>query len=135
MTQTKFRAWDKRFLEMTHWDKLRSEPLYILDTDNSKVFMQYTGLLDKNGKEIYVGDLLKISMGGDIQNNPYEVENMWDIRIGMENADPYMRIDQETEIIGNIYQNPDMLKTNQQEDTATQEALDDLQRDHLRNNK
>lgn len=53
MREIKFRAWDKRFLEMTTWDKLRSEPMYVLDTDSAKIFQQFTGLVDKTDKEIY----------------------------------------------------------------------------------
>lgn len=71
--------------------------------------MQFTGLKDKTGKEIYEGDVLRISMQGDTQTNPFVVENLWDLRIGMENGDPYVRIDNAVEIIGNIYENPELL--------------------------
>lgn len=65
------------------------------------IFLQYTGLKDKNGKEIYEGDVLR----GGVYSH-YEVE--WDAdqcgwNIGNHVQHFY-------EIIGNIYQNPELLK-------------------------
>jgi len=80
-----------------------------IEERNGLVVMQFTGLKDCNGKDVYEGDVLRISMQKDIQVNPFIVENLWDLRIGMESQDPYMRIDREVEIIGNIHENPELL--------------------------
>ena len=74
-------------------------------------WMQFTGLLDKNGKEIYEGDILKSTyLGGNIEriiweNGGFKVlwgKNSWERLYGdfVKNS----------EIIGNIYENPELLQ-------------------------
>lgn len=82
------------------------------------ILMQYTGLKDKNGKEIYEGDIIQ-----------YE-QQWWDI--GMHNIGMHKEVvswnsdssyahfaagdwsvePEEVEIIGNIYENPELLTNN-----------------------
>lgn len=66
--------------------------------------MQFTGLLDKNGKEIYEGDIIQV-FTRELKEPAYVVT----IRDMME--DKFLGVGHgEGEIIGNIYSNPDLIK-------------------------
>lgn len=71
------------------------------------VIMQFTGLLDKNEKEIYEGDILK-TRGGVILKVEWDIMSAgFCIHNGYKFYKDYM--EQDTEIIGNIYKNPKLL--------------------------
>lgn len=67
------------------------------------IVMQYTGLKDKNDKEIYEGDILPMSKGYAV------VEFKYGMFYLANNSLNHYVSDQTKEVIGNIYENPKLL--------------------------
>lgn len=117
----KFRAWDVENNEMIDGDSLAFEeyqPLaYLLQDSEYMKFMEYTGLKDSNGKYIYEGDIVKDEKGNLAYIEFLQQEMGYviiykdhDERLGHRNSGGEYAYDAGLEIVGNIYQNPDLLK-------------------------
>lgn len=108
----KFRAWYEPEHSMLDWGFLQTELNHydkpFEDTPDYKV-MQYTGLTDKNGTDIYEGDI--INPNHEIKTRHYRYKEVkWAesrYRIGFNIGETN---NNECEVIGNIYENPDLLK-------------------------
>lgn len=103
MREIKFRAWDgKEMIES--FDRT-----YDWENRENFTLMQFTGLKDKNGKEIYEGDIVQISVGrpGITEKKIAKIVE-WRNEISQFKPD-FMRKGTAV-IIGNIYQNPELLK-------------------------
>lgn len=108
----KFRAWDKERNVMLPDSEITRDTNGVWEiwdeNDNSKddnfVLMQFTGLLDKKGKEIYEGDI--ITKKYEYCEYPRTLEVKWDDYGGF--AELYCA--NEIEVIGNIYEHENLLK-------------------------
>ena len=118
MRDIKFKAWlkdDKRIVEVEEIHFRHQLIEYYdgnyddcwLEKDFDKIeLMQYTGLKDKNGKEIYEGDIVKYQKFG---LNEYMIIKYLS-RFAVFNICDLNK--QDYEVIGNVYQHPELLEEN-----------------------
>lgn len=109
MREIKFRTWDKyrgeRGLMLTNHN-FKSIARFGLADNENLIWMQYTGLKDKNGKEIYEGDVNQD--GGLLFWHSDSCSFCWDYpEIEMMEIDGTEK--EWCEVIGNIYENPELL--------------------------
>ncbi len=117
--EIKFRAWSKATEKMMDWDFIKSHGNLnkLLCLGHVEV-MQFTGLTDKNGKEIYEGDNLKLIADNGQSYGNYEVKQDLSSEYGIDfylkrhdltfNWGRLSRIKElmwNCEVIGNIFEN------------------------------
>jgi len=128
MKVLKFRAWDLIENRMLQWGDIMNLPAWEIfpGTPDAFIVMQYTGLKDMNGKEIYEGDIIDIHqtvngcnlfvivwsdigfsarylIDGEISREyEYGIEELLDVYIG--------KYEKSVEVVGNIYENHELLE-------------------------
>lgn len=126
MREIKFRAWvkeKKAIFEVISIDYVTKKVTYLLervghllnirhDKFNDIGLMQYTGLKDKNNKEIYEGDILFESFGERnhkvvFENGSFRAEFKGDFE--EYSFDLIDVVAQGYEVVGNIYENPELI--------------------------
>lgn len=128
--EVKFKIWDKKLHVM--WEPISLEKLlrYLIfqncpnadayealkDHFEKMVWLESTGLCDKNGKEIFEGDILRVGqIGQEIKSSNPLIEVVWDDedatfreRKGTGSAISYFN--KRSVVVGNFYENPELLK-------------------------
>lgn len=132
--QVKYRVFDKQYgmFQVAHIDFINGEVHYLPDYDNINKCMidereieyrvttlsdllEYTGIRDRHGKEIYEGDIIRFSRGYK-EIKCVDVMEIGDIITGfwIYHSEEFSNdnVDTDTiEVIGNIYQNPELLNS------------------------
>ena len=120
MREIKFRAWDKANNEMfivrtLEWDRTIKPAL----PSNVTAIMQFTGLRDKNGKEIFEGDIVLVN-----EALKYTVEwkdslaGWYPFSAPAEGGYEWDNVDlkyEKVEIIGNVHEHPHLLASPEKE--------------------
>jgi hypothetical protein len=114
--EIKFRLWDRNRKKMIFGptDDNPNASWVLAAASLSKCEpMQFTGLKDKNGKEIYSGDIVSLSKDTWFAKRPMiEAVEITNYKIKPFEADvnPWHIPSEEWEVIGNIHENPELLK-------------------------
>ncbi len=116
--EIKFRSYDKKRKKIKFFDLeeiyadcyhnvgfLKNAP-HQHENDEWEQFelMQFTGLKDKNGKEIFEGDILS--------HKYYSMPVVCEFVDGSFIFDDISKYDKSLEVIGNIYENPELINKN-----------------------
>ena len=143
MRKIKFRAWDKESQKIYYVVTLDTESVYgkcevpIIRVKTGKMLdeyqpeyktvydytlMQYTGLKDKNGKEIYEGDIVENTTQTVYLGDKFEV--VWNknyagyqlMSNGFTSNIPLIQNFMSYKVIGNIFENPELIQQQDQEE-------------------
>ena len=124
--EIKFRAWDEVSEKMLNWNDFLDTNMkntFLAPESTGLILMQYTGLHDKNGKEIYEGDIVLLAcyhykepvFDGEFEVIYDEINGMW-LLVDLEDKENVYTFENirgyyltELEKIGNIYDNPEVL--------------------------
>jgi uncharacterized phage protein (TIGR01671 family) len=131
--EIKFRGWHTKAKKMFSAEEMAADQLTLLPTGAfinvnslnvrlSEIYppdkfvpLQFTGHKDENGKEIYEGDVVRAEVEQTIGENAIAIgtvewcyDNHWSIDFGSESLELNAPI--EIEVIGNIYENPELVQ-------------------------
>jgi uncharacterized phage protein (TIGR01671 family) len=115
--ELKFRAWDTTYRITLYSDSSSISYIFALAKKDNFTVLQYTGLKDKNGVEIYEGDIIQLE-GSPISYSIEWDRYQWAINAhGALGYDPDWNIQpfnhcvyERAIVVGNIFENSDLLK-------------------------
>ena len=108
MRDIKFRAWSKEKKEMIYFGIYDTDEGYLIQKQiflDCLPIMQYTGLHDRRGKDIYFGDIVTSPITG---NHKMVVNEVW-VAHKIIDIDKCNDTISGVLIIGNIYESPEVL--------------------------
>ncbi len=116
MREIKFRSWNERMKQMYYGEEVclilnrdtncYEGIVYYCKEDEREEIMQFTGLKDKNGVEIYEGDIVKWFNGDNLVVHWNDTHPRF-----MLGKDAMTRGDAMGSVVmGNIYENPELLE-------------------------
>ncbi len=111
MRELKFRVWVDDYMDYLDLNDFAFRE-YIISSD--VIILQYTGLKDRLGQEVYEGDLLKMSTPGKLNDSFYKIifENgcflLQDTKFPLTKVVFSSML--ENKVVGNIYENPKLLQ-------------------------
>ena len=111
MREIRFRVWDKRYKKysdpftLEDLNETAKLGLYRDGEEEDYIVEQYTGLLDKNGVEIYEGDICDWCSGRVIDYVELKDNDGWKMR-DLYNINWW----EDAKVIGNIHENPELLE-------------------------
>ena len=120
MRDIKFRSWNKVNKTMYDNSIYNCKDSFDMQLKHPQIYevMQYIGLEDKNGRKIYEGDIITITLDtGNVITGSVGMNNgQWSIKY----YDRYYSLvsiwyDMQPEVIGNIYENSELLERNEDE--------------------
>jgi hypothetical protein len=107
MRVIKFRAWDKedKVIDYDQCVSQSDDDVYLngIFNDDNFIYQQFTGLKDKNRKEIYEGDFVK--RGERLFEVVWSDGGYFEIKDG-----EYLWELNDLVVVGNIFENPELLK-------------------------
>lgn len=120
MREIKFRIYNKEMNHMMHWFLLKDMQWTLKETfqNESEDYsepMQFTGIRDHKGNEIYEGDIVQYKQRnleaafGMTDGEDY-IEKIGEIKYSGQSFNVPQGFIKELEVVGNIFQNPELLE-------------------------
>jgi len=124
--ELKFRIWCKgtstnanfnkpRWIQPTDFILLKYYRCFqdVIESDDF-IVQQYTGLKDKNGNEIYEGDIIRLTLNSDhIWTGIVQWYKYMGLKLNDGGWTSMVHVDIGGEVLGNVFENPELIKNDE----------------------